>query len=92
MAGEISSGGGNQLGASASNCPSLAAVDQRQSSDAVLALSWGAYGGAFKVLGWPATALPPQRNFGLGYCGATDVRGFPRADGLCDAGAFEAQP
>ncbi len=89
--GGLFSDGGNQLGPFATNCPALQSVDQRQSSNNVFRLGYGAYGGPFEVVGWPADlATRPQRNFGVAsYCSSTDVRGFARADGLCDAGAFE---
>lgn len=89
--GGLLSDGGSQLGPAASACPALSHVDQRQSSNNVFKLGFGAYGGPFEVVGWTADlATRPQRNFGAAsYCSSTDVRGFARNDGLCDAGAFE---
>jgi len=93
VAGEIVSAGGNQLGASASTCPMLSGLDQQQATDTAFSLVWASYGGPFRLLGWAPGAPAPQRNFGLGIeCTSTDARGFPRADGLCDSGAFEQQP
>jgi hypothetical protein len=86
------SAGGNQYGPDALACVATRA-DQRQSGDANFGLSAGTYGGAFTVMGWNADAIVrPQRDFGLAAnCLATDVRGQPRVDGFCDAGAFEQQ-
>jgi hypothetical protein len=88
-----SSAGGNQYGPDAAACVSTAS-DQRQAGDAVFGLAAGTYGGSFTVMGWPSDGTPrPQRDFGLAAnCSAFDVRGLPRADGFCDAGAFEQQP
>lgn len=87
------SAGGNQYGPDALACTATA-NDARQASDASFGLAAGTYGGAFTVMGWNADAsVRPQRDFGLpANCLASDARGQPRADGLCDAGAFEQQP
>ena len=87
------SGGGNQYGPDAGRCVA-SSTDQRQASDAVFALSPDTYGGAFAVMGWNADGtVRPQRDFGLAAnCLVDDVRGLPRNDGFCDAGAFEQQP
>jgi hypothetical protein len=94
VSGQLISDGGNQLGVSASACPALMTIDQRQSNAGAFALTLGAFGGAFDVWGWPSDQITrPQRNFGLNaYCSTDDVRGFARSDGRCDAGAFEQQP
>ena len=89
--GGLFSDGGNQLGPFAINCPALQTIDQRQSTNTVFKLGFGAYGGPFVLVGWTADLQTrPQRNFGLAsYCTSIDARGIARADGLCDAGAFE---
>ncbi len=91
VGGQLVSEGGNQLGANATACPALMTMDQRQSNPGAFALNLGTFGGAFDVLGWLSDQVArPQRNFGLiAYCTGDDVRGFTRADGLCDSGAFE---
>lgn len=91
--GGLVSDGGNQLGVNASACPALSRVDQRQSFADAFQVGFHDYGGPFEVIGWsPAAPSLPQRDFGLAsYCSQLDVRGFPRDDGFCDAGAFEQQ-
>lgn len=91
LPGGLVSDGGNQFGPDASACPALSGVDQRQASNSEFFLGFGAYGGAFEIVGWAGYEWNvPQRNFGLAsWCSDTDVRGFQRTDGLCDSGAFE---
>jgi predicted outer membrane repeat protein len=93
-AGSFSSSGGNQYGTQAGGCYILAGLDQWQPDSAVFGLSLGDFGGAQQVLGWNADgATRPQVGFGVGaYCSTSDIRGLPRNDGACDAGAFEQQP
>jgi predicted outer membrane repeat protein len=90
LAGELVSEGGNQLGLTAGACPALS-VDQRQQQANAFGISYANFGGDIPVLGWPSDSLTrPQRNYGLAsLCTASDGRGQPRSDGLCDAGAFE---
>lgn len=90
LANELVSDGGNQLGMTAGACPALS-VDQRQQQASAFGISYASYGGDIPVLGWPSDSLSrPQRNYGLAnLCTASDGRGQPRSDGLCDAGAFE---
>jgi CSLREA domain-containing protein len=90
LAGELVSDGGNQLGLGAGACPALR-VDQRQSQANAFGLSYANFGGDIPVLGWASDGqFRPQRDFGLAsLCTASDGRGQPRSDGLCDAGAFE---
>lgn len=87
------SSGGNQLGSAAGNCPALNGSDARQNNDGVFALELDHWGGAFEVVGWPASAgSVPQRDFGLpSQCSSLDALGRPRGIGQCDAGAFEQQ-
>lgn len=91
--GTFSSNGGNQYGPGSGGCYLLAGLDQFQANPSVFALSWNTFGGVRKVLGWTNDGLPrPQVNFGQPvYCSTQDVRGLPRNDGACDAGAFEQQ-
>lgn len=91
--GAITSAGGNAYGQYGSNCGLLGALDQIGNSGAYH-LMLGAFGGEFDVLGWNSDGqVRPQINFGQSaYCSATDIRGLPRSDGACDAGAFEQQP
>jgi len=91
MAGPILSDGGNQFGPGAGGCPMLSHYDRRQSQSSVFALSIGRFGGDFDVLGWsPDLVMRPQRDFGRpDFCARDDIRGVPRSDGKCDAGAFE---
>jgi len=95
-AGTIASNGGNQFGPGAGGCFQMAGLDQGHSSASVFGLSLGTFGGVKNVLGWNNDGLSrPQRNFAQSlYCtaGTVDVRGLPRNDGACDAGAFEQQP
>ncbi len=91
VASQMLSDGGNQFGPTASACPALSHYDRRQSQASVFRLSIGTFGGDFDVLGWLSDlATRPQRNFGLlTFCTPDDIRGMPRIDGRCDAGAFE---
>jgi len=95
-AGTIASNGGNQFGPGAGGCFQMAGLDQGHSSASVFGLSLGTFGGVKNVLGWNNDGLSrPQRNFAQSlYCtaGSVDVRGLPRNDGACDAGAFEQRP
>jgi CSLREA domain-containing protein len=91
VAGQLLSDGGNQLGPDAAACPALSHYDRRQSQASVFRLSIGTFGGDFDVLGWTSDLYTrPQRDFGrTGFCAHDDIRGMPRSDGRCDAGAFE---
>ena len=91
--GAITSVGGNSYGQYGSSCGLLGVLDQSGNSGAYH-LMLGAFGGEFDVLGWNNDGqVRPQINFGQSaYCSATDIRGLPRSDGACDAGAFEQQP
>jgi hypothetical protein len=94
VSGQLISEGGNLLGVSAEACPALMSMDRREPVAGATILSFGAFGGAFDVWGWPSDQITrPQRDLGLNaYCSIDDVRGYARADGRCDAGAFEQQP
>jgi len=89
----VSSLGGNQHAIPGNGCGFLPALDQLQSTSA-FALSLGQFGGESTVPGWSNDGLSrPQRSFAQSsYCSLVDVRGLPRNDGACDAGAFEQQP
>jgi hypothetical protein len=90
--GTFASAGGNQFGPGAGGCGFIGGLDQN-GSDSSFQLSLGTFGGSKSVLGWNTDGLSrPQVNFGqAAYCSALDVRGLPRSDGACDAGAFEQQ-
>lgn len=91
VASQMISDGGNQFGPNAAACPALSNYDRRQSQSSVFRLSIGTFGGDFEVLGWlNDLATRPQRDFGQqNFCTPDDIRGMPRVDGKCDAGAFE---
>jgi|GEM_PF-1956674 len=91
--GAVTSLGGNVLGTGGGSCGALSGLDLSGSSS-LHQLSLGSFGGEFEVLGWNTDGqFRPQVDFALGaYCDAEDIRGLPRADGACDAGAFEQQP
>jgi CSLREA domain-containing protein len=90
--GTISSAGGNQFSNYAGGCWFLAGQDAYGTA-ATFGLSLGTFGGSLNVLGWNSDgASRPQVDFGRSpYCTPTDIRGLPRSDGACDAGAFEQQ-
>ena len=90
--GAITSNGGNLFGVASSGCGYVSAFDQQGVSGA-LGLSLGDFGNEFQVLGWNTDGQArPQVDFSQSaYCSTLDVRGLPRSDGSCDAGAFEQQ-
>jgi CSLREA domain-containing protein len=90
--GTIFSAGGNQFSTYAGGCWFLAGQDAYGTA-ANFGLSLGTFGGSLDVLGWNTDgASRPQVDFGRSpYCTPTDIRGLPRGDGACDAGAFEQQ-
>ena len=94
-AGYIGSRGGNQYGPGAGGCYHLPGLDQGQANANIFGLSLGYFGATKQILGWNNDGqIRPQRNFSAGtYCTgfSFDIRGLPRNDGACDAGAFEQQ-
>lgn len=92
VSGSMSSGGGNFYSGGATGCNFIAGLDFLHSPSAFGLLA-NTYGGEQMVLGWDndGQARPQVNGGNASYCSSEDVRGFPRNDGACDAGAFEQQ-